>query len=356
MTKKMGICVPAGLAIMLALVVGMAVVSPSPLHAQTFYGSIVGAVTDTSGAIVPGATVTITNNSTNEKHVAQSGGAGEFSFVSLVPAVYKVEVQKANFKRFLRDQVTVQINSTVRVDASLQVGTVTETVEVTTQTPLLQTDSGTLGAVVEGKTIDEMPLNGRNTMNLLALAPGVVPTNNAMTGTALGSGGHTATSNWSAYSVGGGLTGQSTMYIDGAPMNVLGGGGGNGVIGFVPTQDSIQEFNVATNASSSEFGRYSGGVVNMTTKSGGNALHGTAYEYVRNQRLNANEFFNKASEILKGQANKPTQWNQNQYGASATGPIKKDKIFFMASWEAYTARLASLQSSPKCSVESHSSG
>jgi hypothetical protein len=301
----------------------------------------VGTVTDSTGAIVPGATVTITNTATNEKRTAESSATGDFNFVSLVPSTYTVAVQKSSFKRFLRDQVVVQVNSTVRVDASLQIGETSETVEVTTQTPLLQTDSGTLGAVIEGKTVNEMPLNGRNTMNLLALAPGVVPTNSSQGGAALGSGGHTITSNWSGYSIGGGLTGWSAMFFDGAPLNVLGATAG--AIGFVPTQDSVQEFNVVTSASTSEFGRYSGGVVNMTSKSGSNNWHGSAYEYVRNQILNANEWFNKQKQISQGQPNKPTQWNQNQYGVAASGPIKKDKIFFMAAWEAFHNRQSSLQ-------------
>ena len=313
-----------------------------PLRAQSFYGSIVGAVTDSTGAVVPGATVTITNIGTNDKHSAQSNASGEFSFVSLVPANYKVEVSKASFKRFLRDQVTVQINGTVRVDATLAVGAATETVEVTTETPLLQTDSATAGSVIEGKTIDQMPLNGRNTMNLLALAPGVVPTLASYGAPALGSGGHTFDSNWGSFSIGGGLVGQSTMYLDGMPLSVLGAGGA-GTLEFVPTQDAVQEFNVATNASTSEYGRYSGGVVNMTTKSGANAIHGTAYEYVRNRVLNANDWWNKQAEAIKGQPNKPAQWNQNQYGVSVSGPIKRDKLFYMGSWEAFKARESSLQ-------------
>jgi hypothetical protein len=320
------------------------------LHAQSFYGSIVGTVTDSGGAVVPGAAVTITDIGTGEKRVAQTNASGEYSFVSLVPATYKVEVSKTSFKRFVRDQATVQVNQTVRIDAALQVGAATETVEVTTETPQLQTDSATEGTVIEGKTIDQMPLNGRNTMNLLALAPGVTPMLTSNGGAASASG-HTFASSWSAYSIGGGLVGQSTMYLDGMPLNVL-GGGGTGSIEFVPTQDAVQEFNVATNASTSEFGRYSGGVVNMTTKSGTNNWHGTVYEYVRNNKFNANDWWNKNTEYSTtgpGSAspqanwNKRGQWNQNQYGAELGGPIKKDKLFFMASWEAFSSRLSSLQ-------------
>jgi hypothetical protein len=341
----------SGLWIVFAALMALATLLPATIKAQTSYGSIVGTVTDSTGAVVPGATVTITNTATNDKRTVQSNPAGDFSFVSLLPSTYTVEVQKTTFKRFVRQQIVVEVNQTVRIDASMQVGAATETVEVTTETPLLQTDSATSGSVIEGKTVNEMPLNGRNTLNLLALAPGITPMAGTNGGAALGSGGHTMNSNWSAYSVGGGLVGQSAMYLDGLPMNVL-GGGGTGAVLFVPTQDAIQEFHVATNASTSEFGRYSGGVVNMATKSGANAWHGTAYEYVRNNVLNANDWFNKQTEHTKAAAagtlatsnwNKRAQWNQNQYGAELGGPIMKDKLFFMLSWEKFSARESSLQ-------------
>jgi hypothetical protein len=294
-------------------------------------------VTDSTGATVPGATVTITNIATNEKRTAQSNSAGDYSFVSLVPAAYKVEVQKTSFKRFVRDQVSVQVNSAVRVDASLAVGAATETVEVTTETPLLQTDSGSVATVVEGKTVNEMPLNGRNSMNLLALAPNVVPLGNSMGATTLNGNGHTQVAEWADYSIDGGAGGQNAMYVDGAPMNVLGGSS----IGYVPAQDSVQEFNVTTNSSEADFGRFSGGVINMTTKSGTNSWHGTAYEYLRNNVLNANAFFTKQTELGNGQSNTRGQWNQNQYGGVFSGPIKKDKAFFMFNYEAFKARTAS---------------
>jgi hypothetical protein len=336
MTKKMAIYALAGLAIMLVLVMGMAVLSPLPLHAQTFYGSIVGTVTDSSGAAVPGAAVTITDIATNEKRSDKSDSAGNYRFVNLVPAAYKVEVQKANFKRFVSAHSVVQVGDTLRVDAALQVGAVSETVEVTTQAPLLETESGTLGATVEGKTVTEMPLNGRNTMNLLSLAPGVVPGGSASGAITANQGGHTNSGGWGNYQIGGGIEGQSAMYVDGAPLNILGGNN----VGYVPTQDAVQEFNVATNAVSAEYGRFAGGVVNMTTKSGTNAWHGSAYEYLRNSVFNANEWFNKQSELLQAQANKPAQWNQNQYGGVFSGPIKKDKAFFLFSWEGFAARTA----------------
>jgi len=340
--KRISLFRVSGFAMMLAAVLAMIALGTLKLQAQSFYGSIVGTVTDSTGAIVPNATVAITNIGTNDKRTAEANAAGDYSFVNLVPATYKIEVTKANFKRFLRDGVTVQVNAVVRVDAALQVGAASETIEVTTQTPLLQTDSGSLGSVIEGKTVAEMPLNGRNSMNLLALSAGVIPLGNSMGSTTLNGNGHTQTGEWADYSIGGGAGGQNAMYVDGAPTNVLGGGGGSS-IGYVPVQDSVQEFNVTTNSSDAEYGRFSGGVINMTTKSGTNAWHASAYEYLRNNVLNANRFFDKQTQLQNNQPNKRGQWNQNQYGGLVSGPIKKDKAFFMFNYEGFAARTASGQ-------------
>jgi hypothetical protein len=294
----------------------------------------VGSVTDITGAAVPGAAVTITNVGTNEKHSVQSDAAGGYRFVNLVPATYKVEVQAANFKRSLRDGIVVAVDSTPRVDVVLTVGAITETVEVTTQAALLQTDSGSVGSEVEGKTVQEMPLNGRNTMNLISLAPGVVPQGASLGSTSANQGAHTSNIGWGNYEIGGNVAGEGAMYLDGAPLNDLGGN----YLGFVPTQDAVQEFNVATNAVSAEYGRFAGGVIEMTTKSGSNAWHGSAYEYLRNKVLNANNYFSNQ------QGSPRPEWTQNQYGIVFTGPIKNDKAFFFFSWEGFASRIGQVQS------------
>jgi hypothetical protein len=303
----------------------------SPLKAQSSYGAIVGTVTDPSGAVVPGATVTITSLGTNEKHSVKTSAAGEFRVVSLVPANYKVEVQASTFKRFVQDTVTVQVDSTVRVDAHVQLGSATETVEVSTAPPLLETESGSVGSEVEGKVVQEMPLNGRNAMNLLALVPGVVPQSSTSGAAANNASIHTYVNGWGNYSIGGGIANESANYIDGAPNNVLGGN----PPALVPTQDMVQEFKVESNAVSAEYGHFGGGVVNMATKSGTNGFHGSVYEYVRNKLLNTND-------IVSNNAGQPkAHWNQNQYGVILGGPIKKDKAFFEFSWEKYSLHKAS---------------
>jgi hypothetical protein len=323
--------VSAGLFIAVTLLVTFAVWSPAPLGAQSSYGSIVGTVTDISGAIVPGATVTVTNLGTGEVQTTTSDQSGNFSVVNLNPANYKVDVQKTNFKRFERQPVEVAVGATVRVNSALQVGAATETVEITTQTPLLQTDSGTLSTEVEGKTVDEMPLNGRNSMNLVALAAGVVPQGSTEGSTGMNQGTHTNWQGWDNYQIGGSLAGENSVYLDGAPNNTLGGN----TISMIITQDAVQEFNVTSNSQTADYGRNGGAVINMATKGGTNSLHGSVYEYIRNTVLNANDFFNKQSELSSGEKNKPLQWNQDQYGVAVGGPVKKDKLFFHFTWERF---------------------
>jgi hypothetical protein len=310
----------------------------SSLRAQSFYGSVLGTVVDTSGAVVPDAAITVTNVGTNEKQTVQSDAGGKFTFANLVPATYNVEVTKASFKRFVREQIAVQVGSVVRVDAELSIGSVSETVEVTSQTALLQTDTSSSNTTIAGTQVQEMPLNGRNVMNLIALAPGVVPTGSSQGSTGLDqNSGRTAGGvGWGNYQIGGGIQGTAAQYIDGVSNNLLGGAQGGNQIGLVPTQDAIQEFNVASSNAGADFGRFAGGVVNMATKSGTNAFHGSLYEYFRNADLNANDFFSNQHGTPR------SQWNQNQYGVSAAGPVRKDKVFFMFTWEGLSVHTAAV--------------
>jgi hypothetical protein len=315
------------IAIMMALSV-----CPS-LKAQSFYGSIVGTVTDGTGAVVPDAQVMATNVGTNESVSVKSDPSGKFSFVNLLPATYKVSVDKGGFKRFLQDRVTVEVNNTVRLDAMLQVGAANETVEVSPEAAQLKSDSSTLSTEIGAQQVQEMPLNGRNVLNLIALTPGVVPTGAAMGATGLNQGTRTAGgAGWGDYEIGGAIQGQSAQFIDGVANNLLIGN----VVGLVPTQDAIQEFSVASSNATADFGRFSGGVVNMATKSGGNAFHGSAWEYLRNRDFNANDYFSNQNGSAR------PQYNQNQYGASVSGPIVRNKMFFMFTWEGYRSLTGNL--------------
>jgi len=302
------------------------------LHAQSTYGSISGTITDSSGAAVPGANVTLTNLSTSEKRTQASGDEGHFTFVNLFQGNYRIDVEKQGFKHFARPSVVVQVQQDTHIDAALTVGQVTETIEVTAETPLFQTETSSLGQVVEQRKADELPLNGRNIFNLITVSPAAVAQG--------GSGGSPVGQNpfsWGNYQVGGSFANQGAQYLDGQPLNI-------GYINLpivIPTQDSVGEFKVQYNNLGAEWGKFSGGVVNLSTKSGTNAWHGSGYEYFRNKVLNANEYFNKQTELANGQSNTAPPWTQNQYGFQLGGPVIKDKTFFYVSWEQYRQRTGS---------------
>src|SRR6266567_5381300 len=214
------------------------------LSGQTFYGSIVGTVTDASSAAVQGATVTLNNNGTSERKSAETDAAGAYRFVNLVPGNYKVEVERPGFKRYTRDQIVVAVESAVRVDLAMQVGDVSQTVEVTAAAPLMQTENASLSQVVQGRAIEETPLNGRNVLNLVALAPGVVPqgsSEGSLTGKNVFAAGN--------FQVGGGTANQSASYFDGVPVQDSAYGN---IVVLTPSPDSVAEFKVQTNSSSAE--------------------------------------------------------------------------------------------------------
>jgi hypothetical protein len=314
------------------LSIGLLISASVSLNAQSTYGSVVGSVTDASGAAVTDATVTLTNVGTAEKRTQNSGADGLFTFVNLFPGQYRVDVEKQGFKHFARTDVTVEVQQSTNVVAALQVGEVSQVVEVTSETPLLQTESSALGTVVEQRKADELPLNGRNIFNLITISPAAVAQG--------GSGGSPVGQNpfsWGNYQVGGSFANQGAEYLDGQPLNI-------GYINLpiiIPTQDSVGEFKVQYNDQGAEWGKFSGGVVNLSTKSGSNSFHGSAYEYFRNKVLNANEYFNKGTQLAQGQPNEAPPWTQNQYGFQVGGPVIKDKTFFYVSWEQYRQRTGS---------------
>jgi hypothetical protein len=307
-----------------AVVAGMVSMMASPLFGQAFYGSVVGTIADPSGASVSGATVTLTNAATGEKRDTRSGAGGEYQFLNLVPGNYKVQAEQTGFKKAARESVEVTVSGTIRADISMQLGDITQAVEVEATAPLLQTENGNLSQVINNRSVEELPLNGRNILSLTALVPGVVAQGttdgNAITGKNIFAAGN--------YQIGGGMANQGAVYYDGVPANSALGN----LVNMVPSPDAISEFRVQTNSNSAEFGRYSGGVINISSRAGSNEFHGSAFEYFRNTVLNANSFFANAGGIGK------QPFKQNQYGASAGGPIAKNKMFFFAGWEGYKSR------------------
>jgi hypothetical protein len=299
--------------------------------AQANYGSVVGTVTDGTGADVPGAQVVLTNTATNAKLTTKAGSGGTYSFLNLNPGMYSVTVSNPGFSSLTKDKVDVTVGGTARVDAALQVGDVAQTVTVeASSVTQLDTDTSTLGGVVEGQQVVESPLNGRDVNNLLDFVPGVVP--GPYTGGStfanggsgnFQAGGQTQAITYGDYQIGGGFSGQSLFFVDGVLSNIP----ENNVNSIVPTQDSVQEFRVSTNNVTAEFGGFAGGVVQISTKQGGNQFHGSVYEYFRNTALDANDYFSNHAGLPR------PPLHQNQYGANVGGPILKDKLFFFFSFE-----------------------
>jgi hypothetical protein len=309
----------------------MIVLAGQSVQAQSSFGAVVGTVTDSTGASVPGAKVVLKNEGTNAVQTVTSAGSGTYNFFNLTPGFYALTVTNKGFKAVTRTHIDVTIGGTARVDAALPLGDVSETVTVDAESAVaLQTDSSSLGDVVEGRQVVESPLNGRNINNLLDFVPGVVPGggnlgNTFANGGTSGGQARAATQAiaYGNYQIGGGFSGQSLFFIDGVLSNVP----ENNVNSLVPTQDTIQEFRVSTNNVTAEFGGFAGGVVQMATRQGTNQFHGTAYEYIRNTIFNANDFFFNHNHFAR------VPIHQNQYGFNLGGPILKDKLFAFFSFE-----------------------
>ena len=283
--------------------------------AQQSYGKILGTVTDQTGAVVAGATIKVLNTATGISRDTTTDKNGFYEVVSLPIGSYTVAVDKAGFKKVITDAKTLLINQNLRVDLALAVGTSTEVVTVEGQTSGVETVSSTVGQSVISRPIVDLPLNGRNILDLALLQPGVTPADNPFN-----SGARSAST---AFSVAGGRNDSTTFILDGGINNNL---LSNGVV-FNPNPDAIAEFKILTNNFAAEYGRNAGGIVTAVTKSGTNSFHGSAFEFNRNNAYNANSFFNKIQgtprNVLK----------RNQYGGTFGGPVLKDKLFFFGAYQ-----------------------
>jgi len=286
-------------------------------QAQLTNGDVIGTVTDTTGAVIPGAKVTLTNLGTKVAAATTTNGTGDYTFNLLIPGQYTVTIEAKGFKKLVFPGFALAAGDRLRENASLELGSMEETVVVIAAGPLLQTDSSTVQSTVTEQSVQDLPLNGRNFINLVQTQPGV----NAGSPSAISSGqrpnDRAATSTVSA-------NGQSDLYnnqmIDGMDNNVR----AQGLIGVSPSIDAIAEVQVQTSNVSADVGFAAGAVVNIITKSGTNTFHGSAFEYFRNDIFDARDWFAKA-----GTTPKP-EWRQNQFGGSIGGPIVKNKTFFFA--------------------------
>ena len=312
------------------LVVVCCLSSVTPLFAQVNVGGIVGTVSDSSGAAISGATVTLINPATNEAQKVQTNAEGGYVFNLVRPAAYNISAEFKSFQTVVRENVVLQVAEKIRVNLTLVPGTVTQTVEVRGASPLLQPETSSIGSVIAESTILGLPLGGRNVYELVKLVPGTTPAfnygggeNSSVTANFALSGGPGIGLN--EISINGGRNLTNDFLLDDVPNTTMGYNG----VAVIPPVDAVQEFNVLTNSMSARYGHTGGGLVTAVTKSGTNSLHATAWEFLRNDELDANNFFaNRSGANLQ-------EFKQNQFGATAGGHIIRNKTFFFGSYEGF---------------------
>ena len=288
------------------LLIGLlAVLSASVLFGDVT-GSILGTVTDPTGAVVQGAKVVVTNLDTNLVQETVTNTTGEYRVLSLPTGPYKVEATYAGFQTFVATGVVLTVNEQRRVDIALQVGATVQETTVSASALQVDTTNTQLGDVIDEKKLKELPLNGRSFIDLLGLQPGVAPTSTRNEGPG-------------TVSVNGQRENSNGFLVNGGDVS----GAANFEAGVQPNLDSIQEFRLITNSFDAEYGRFSGGVMNTITKSGTNSIHGTAFEFLRNDDMDARGFFDTGKGALK----------KNQFGYAVGGPAVKDKLFWFTDYQ-----------------------
>ncbi|HRH46204.1 MAG TPA: carboxypeptidase regulatory-like domain-containing protein, partial [Pyrinomonadaceae bacterium] len=291
---------------------------PVALSAQTgSSGQITGTVTDQNGAIVPDATITVTQVDTGSKRTVTTNADGNYAIANLPIGIYRLAITKTGFKETSISNVVVNVSNTTRQDISLQTGAINEVVNVTADNIQIETQSGTVGEVVSGEQVRELPLNGRSFVQLTQLQPGVAAANNFDSKSKGLFGGVDFSVN--------GNSGQSNLFLtDGANNNDT---GSNRTILLFPSIEAIAEFKSLRNSYGPEYGQAAGAVISIATRGGSNNFHGSAFYFGRNDALNATDFFANANKLGKGKL------RRNDFGFSLGGPIVKDKLFFFYSQE-----------------------
>lgn len=289
--------------------------------AQQVTGSITGNVADSSGATIPEVQVRLSHPDTGLQRSVTTDHNGDFRFLVVPPGNYTIEASQQGFKTFRRDGIIVEADRSLAVPVTLDVGAVTEVVEVRGGTPLLEPNTSSLGTVMDSKKVEELPLNGRNPLGLANLIPTV---------RGIGYFGGQVLSSWrlAAVSIGGGPPLGNGFLVDGIASEKVTVAGTQTFLSI----DSTQEFKVLTNAMSAEFGRTAGGIISLVSKGGTNEFHGNLFEFLRNDNLNANEFFANKAGRARGSL------SYNQFGGTIGGPIKRDKLFFFFNYDAFRER------------------
>ena len=287
-------------------------------------GSIVGTVRDSSGASIPNAAITLTNKATNVTLNTASNDAGEYQFNALHPGRYSLKAVVSGFSAQQFSDVQIDVQTRQSVDFTLQVGNVTQTLEVQSTTPLLNTQTADVGGVVQQQQINDLPLNGRRYADLALLEPGIQKNLTNPNNTAP-----------DRFSSNGNLETQNYFSLDGVDNNSGSTNLQEGSVQTVqPPPDALQEFRVQTRTYSSEFGTSAGAVINASIRSGTNGFHGDVWEFLRNNEFDANKFENNANGIGRG------HFSQNQFGGTIGGPIIKNRTFFFFDMQNLTSRKA----------------
>ena len=320
----------------LLFVVSVAV-APSPLFAQAT-GQIMGVVSDASGSVVPGATIEVVSQATGQMRTGVTGTDGFYNIPQLNPGLYQVKAILSGFRTSIRDRIDVVVNESVRADLQLQVGEVSEQVDVSAASPLVDTSNATLGIVIDRQKVVDLPLNGRNFTQLGTLIPGVVAPPSLLGGqdgnaTPGGFGNVTG-----GFNVNGMRNQSNNFLLDGASNN------DSFNTGFVlrPPPDAIQEFKILTHSYDAEYGRNAGSIVNVVTKAGSNDWSGSAWEFNRDDALQSKNVFATTKPTLK----------QNQYGGAIGGPILKSRLFMFSYYEGFNNKQGTPTRAPCC--RSHS--
>jgi outer membrane receptor protein involved in Fe transport len=304
------------------LALGLTMLISAPVYGQVVGATLYGAVTDQSGGVVPEATISIKNIATGITRASTTNSAGFYSVPNLLPGTYEIRTSAQGFSSELKTGVTLTVGEQQVLNFTLQVGQMTQTVEVTTEAPNVELASSSISATVNSTTVRELPLNGRSWTDLATLQPGVASIQTQptfATGPDRGDRGFGA-----QITVAGARPQQNNYRLDGLSISDYANGAPGSVLGGDLGVDAIQEFSVLTSNYSAEYGRTSGGVVNAITRSGTNQFHGGAYEFMRNSALDARNFFDGP---------KIPPFRRNQFGVGAGGPIRKDRLFVFGDYE-----------------------
>ena len=298
--------------------------------AQTGRGGLTGVVTDSSGAVIPNASVELVNVGTNTKQATFTGSSGLYSIAAVLPGTYRLAFTASGFQTVVRNEVRVEVDRVASVNAQLSPGEISQTVAVSAQAELPSVASSTVGQFINEKTLESLPTNGRNIYLTIQLSPGVIPNNGALNQTG---GNNRQGIEVSAFKINGQRAGTLAYYFDGSPLTVMGYGPAVTSPAFSPPMDAVQEYRLDTNNMSATYAAPGTGLISLVSKSGTDKYHGSGFFFARPNAMVANDPFLKASQSRRNIPNQPPDFHRYQEGGSFGGPILKGKLFFFGDYE-----------------------